>query len=130
MPVTIIFYFLILILLVTTTILLCLWTIGYWPKNQELWLPLGDGMKHALRDSGLHIPAQKSKVHYYRWIPGPDACDEAWTRVHWPSMDIVDWMKEGLPGTPEMKRKCGQDCQCRLMSAPREMKKHNPPGAI
>jgi hypothetical protein len=127
---TIIFFILILILLLTTTVLLVVMALSSERRSDPFWQTLLNGFNHALRDSGFQEPSHKQKVPYFRWIPGPGACEESHQRAHWPSMDIIDWMKEGLPGTPEMRNKCGQQCHCRLINAPKESRKHNPPGAI
>lgn len=127
MPITIIFFFLTLLLLLAAGALLCALAIQS-SRNHGAGQAFFHGMNAALRDSGFQTGPNRQRLEYYRWSAMPGACEEAREREQRPAMDIVDWMAEGLPGTPEMRDKCGQDCRCRLIPERRRATHHNPPG--
>ena len=56
-------------------------------------------------------------VELYVWkiSNDDDVCEDCLERASWEPMDIADWMKEGLPGTPEAETECGENCRCKLV---------------
>jgi len=62
-------------------------------------------------------PINKLPVELYKWVIVDDerVCDDCLERASWAPMDIANWMKEGMPRTPEADTECGEECQCRLV---------------
>ena len=60
---------------------------------------------------------RKYPVELYVWKITNDehVCEDCLDRASWEPMDIADWMKEGLPGTPEAELECGEKCRCKLV---------------
>ena len=75
------------------------------------------GMKDSFRGYGIFMPKRKYPLDLYHWqtMDDDEVCEDCLERSHWPPMDIADWMKEGLPRTPEAETKCGKDCRCDLV---------------
>ncbi len=72
--------------------------------------------REALKGSGLWW-SKRHPVELWKWetMEDEDVCEDCLMRASWPPMDIADWMKEGLPGTPEAETECGPNCRCRLV---------------
>ena len=75
-----------------------------------------NGFKEGLKGSGLYTHP-KCPVELWTWQTMDDehVCEDCLDRSQWPAMDIADWMKEGLPRTPEAETHCGQNCRCQLI---------------
>lgn len=88
--------------------------------TQEALQTLWNGIKEGLRGSGFLFPS-KNEVELYRWVVTDEehVCDDGIERASWPPMDIADWMKAGLPGTPEADTDCGSECSCKLLRCDR-----------
>lgn len=73
-------------------------------------------LKYA-RHKGLTSSSTRYPVELYKWVAMDDeeVCEECLERASWPPMDIADWMKAGLPRTPEADTECGRNCRCQLM---------------
>jgi len=126
MTLTIILWLLTLIVFIAITIILgC--NIIYHPNFRTNLRILITGVKLGLHTSGLQAPHPKKDIIIYKWIPTENACDEAFDRADMPAKDIIDWMEEGLPRTPEMRQKCGQNCHCRLIAVRRPQRKNPQP---
>jgi hypothetical protein len=56
-------------------------------------------------------------LELWKWetLQDEDVCDDCLERATWPAMDIADWMKVGMPGTPEVETECGDNCRCQLV---------------
>ncbi len=68
--------------------------------------------------ASLRRPAHpRYPIELYIWKTKDDeaVCEDCLERAGWAPMDIADWMKEGLPGTPEAACECGERCRCRLV---------------
>jgi hypothetical protein len=76
---------------------------------------LFNGFRSALK--GYGFTNRRYPVELWKWetMQDEDVCDDCLERAEWPPMDIADWMKEGLPGTPEAETECGEHCRCRLV---------------
>lgn len=70
-------------------------------------------LRNSLRDT--HKPPYP--VELYVWVTSHDknVCEDCIRRSKMRPMDIAEWMKIGLPGTPESNTCCGHQCRCRLM---------------
>ena len=84
-----------------------------------------NGIKEGLKGSGFLLPKTRYPVELYQWVAMDDeeVCEDCLERASLPPMDIADWMKEGLPGTPEADTQCGEDCRCKLVPYP--LNKHS-----
>ena len=84
-------------------------------KNKEFLSIIQSGVKTALETCGFLFKSRKGKIELYKWIILSDeVCEECLERTTWPAMDIADWMKAGLPDTPDGESFCGNNCQCEL----------------
>ena len=81
------------------------------------WQTIVNGFKEGLTGSGVATPKARYPIELYVWetMEDEDVCEDCLERTSWPPMDIADWMKEGLPGTPEADVECGHKCRCRLV---------------
>jgi len=86
------------------------------PKSQESLRTLRAGFQTAMKDCGF-TTKRKYPVELWVWetMHDEDVCEDCLERASWPPMDIADWMKEGIPGTPEAETECGEHCRCRLV---------------
>ena len=86
------------------------------PDTRESFRILMNGIKEGFKGAGFLLP-RKYPVELYVWEPveDDDVCEDCLERSSLPPMDIADWMKEGLPGTPEAETECGEKCRCRLV---------------
>ena len=84
---------------------------------REVFRIIRTGFHHGLRQCGITIPNKKLPVELWKWqtMEDEDMCEDCLERSRWPAMDIADWMKEGLPGTPEAKTQCQENCRCGLV---------------
>ena len=75
------------------------------------------GFQEGLRQCGLYLSRRKYPVELWKWetMEDEDVCDDCLERASWPPMDIADWMKEGMPRTPEAHTQCAQQCRCHLV---------------
>jgi len=87
------------------------------PRTQEAFHLLMGGIKKGLKGCGFKIRQHRYPVELYVWVTRNDeeVCEDCRDRASWPPMDIADWMKEGIPGTPEAETECGAQCRCKLM---------------
>ena len=78
---------------------------------------LKNGFKEAFRWFGFTVDKPRLPVELYTWVTCDDdeVCADCQERASWPAMDIADWMKEGLPRTPEACTRCDEDCRCELV---------------
>ena len=85
--------------------------------HREVFQILSEGFKKALEGCGFHINKKEYSVELYEWVTSEDddVCDDCLDRSAWPPMDIADWMKEGLPQTPEAHTQCSENCRCHLV---------------
>ncbi len=62
-------------------------------------------------------PSPPYPLELYIWVTSHDknVCEDCIRRSKLQPMDIADWMKIGLPGTPEADTCCGDECRCRLV---------------
>ena len=66
----------------------------------------------------LFLPRKyRCPLELWKWETTDDesVCEDCLERANWPPMDIADWMKEGLPGTPEAHTHCKEHCRCELV---------------
>ena len=75
------------------------------------------GSRQALLDGIFSFFRRTYPAELYRWeiAEDDDVCEDCLDRASWEPMDIADWMKEGLPGTPEAETECGKNCRCKLV---------------
>lgn len=93
---------------------------------KDAFLTIKGGIKSALRDCGFVFKPKTSSLELYVWVPQEDeTCEDAMERASWPPMDIADWMKAGLPRTPEAGTACGKNCRCELMLIESELQNKN-----
>ncbi len=80
---------------------------------------LKDALWKKIRDQRLRASQGPYAVELYKWVTADDSavCEDCLKRASWAPMDIADWMKEGLPRTPEADTACGENCRCRLVLA-------------
>jgi hypothetical protein len=86
------------------------------PSYQEAKKIFVSSFSRALRNCFL-LPAKKYSVELWKWetMADEDVCEDCLKRASWPPMDIADWMKYGIPGTPEAETHCGEECRCQLI---------------
>lgn len=99
-------------LFITAVIYLAWLLIGN-PQLKEALSTIANGFRDALRGCGFQ---KKYPVELWKWetMHDEDVCEDCQERASWPPMDIADWMKEGMPRTPEAETKCGENCRCEL----------------
>jgi len=98
------------------------------PGRKESLQTFFNGFKDGLKGSGFHTKQHRYPVELWIWetMDDEDVCEHCLERASWPPMDIADWMKEGLPGTPESETECGPDCRCRLVRYnPKKSSRHH-----
>ncbi len=112
----ILFWFLVVFLLGLST-LSFLWLLFMHPRFKEAAKTVREGFFAGLKGSGLTVPKHQNSVELWKWetMSDEDVCEDCQERASWPPMDIADWMKEGLPRTPESETKCGENCRCQLV---------------
>lgn len=74
-------------------------------------------------------PSPRFPLDLWVWETANDeeACEDCRERAAWPPMDIADWMKEGLPRTPESDTHCGENCRCQIVPyKPRYLNERHP----
>jgi len=113
---TIALWLLCLLVLAVSWGLLLIITSDYLARNIDFVLL---GRKLAQFFSVKRPRAQKSRYPLDLWVwetnGEADVCDECLDRASWPPMDIVEWIKEGLPRTPECDTHCGEKCRCQIV---------------
>ena len=107
-------------LLLKITFIICglfllYWLVKSWRNDDQETLT--NGLRNALEDCGFFFGRKNYSVELYKWVidDREEVCEESYERSHWPAMDIADWMKFGLPCTPEGESMCGQNCSCQLV---------------
>ena len=112
----ILLWFTTILLLVSFSIVLILYLIKS-PHTKESLQTLLNGFKEGLNWCGFFMRKNRYPVELYKWVAMNDdeVCEECLERVFWEPMDIADWMKEGLPRTPEAETSCGHACRCELV---------------
>ena len=77
---------------------------------------LQNGFRAGLKGSGLTPLKPRYKIERYKWVSMDDdeVCEDCLKRASWPAMDIAEWMKLGLPNTPETDTRCDH-CRCELV---------------
>ena len=77
---------------------------------------IANGFREALRICGFFIP-RNYPVELWVWetMQDDEVCEACLERGSWPAMDIADWMKQGMPGTPEANTHCKNKCRCQLI---------------
>jgi len=83
----------------------------------QILTPIKDGFKEGLKGCGFVFSKSGNIVELYHWVTSEDedVCEECQQKAHMKPMDIPDWMKEGLPGTPEARTLCEENCRCKLV---------------
>ena len=83
---------------------------------KEAFKTLWNGIREGLKGTSLWA-RKRYPVELWKWetMQDEDVCEDCLERASWPPMDIADWMKEGLPGTPEAETQCGPNCRCQLV---------------
>lgn len=113
---TILFWFISLsVLLVSGAFLFSAWVKT--PGFQRSWKILANGFKDAWRGAAWTGQRPRYPVDLWVWetMEDEDVCEDCLQRAQMPPMDIADWMKHGIPGTPEAETECGENCRCRLI---------------
>ena len=110
-----IYSFIIILLIFTTAGLL--WFGLRHPRLKENFKTIKKGFSAGLKSSGLTVPKNNYQSELWKWetMNAEDVCEDCLERSSWPPMDIADWMKEGMPRTPESETKCGENCRCQLV---------------
>ena len=87
------------------------------PRLAEALNIVMNGMREAFRGCGFCYWRTQSRPELYRWqtMDDMEVCEDCLERASWEPMDIADWMKHGLPGTPEAETHCGKNCRCELI---------------
>ena len=90
-----------------------------WDKFKEALAIVRNGMRQAFLGCGFSFQKTRHPVELYSWqtMDDEDVCEDCLERASRPAMDIADWIKEGLPRTPEAGTKCGKNCRCELIQA-------------
>jgi len=97
------------------------------PDNREYLRTFFNGLSEGFFKSGLKNPKARYPIELWIWetLDDEDVCEDCLDRTTWPPMDIADWMKEGLPGTPESETQCHDNCRCQLVRYnPRKSSQH------
>lgn len=91
--------------------------LSYPERAKEALRIIIGGFRQGLRQCGLLIAKKKCSVELWKWqaMDDEDVCEDCLQRASWPAMDIADWMKEGLPRTPEAQTECEEHCRCELV---------------
>lgn len=112
----VLFYLLLRILLVVAAITLVV-SLFNRSKPSGILKTVTNGFRDALKRYGFLTPSTRYPVELYKWIvlDEDDVSEECLERSQWPAMDIADWMKAGLPNTPEGPCQRGKDCKCELI---------------
>ena len=78
---------------------------------------LQNGLPAGLKDIGSNNPRHNYQAELWKWetMHDENVCKDCLERSTWPAMDIADWMKEGMPRTPEAETKCSENCRCQLV---------------
>ncbi len=86
------------------------------PALKNAWAAIKNGFQKGLSWEGLSASQSRYPVELYVWetMNDEDVCEDCLERASWSPMDIADWMKEGLPQTPEADCECAPKCRCRL----------------
>ena len=86
-----------------------------------------------LRQFLFAAPNRRQKPRYpldlWVWEHANDGkvCADCHDRASWPPMDIAEWIKEGLPRTPECDTQCGENCRCQIVPyKPRYLNERHP----
>lgn len=89
----------------------------FYRRPKEVLQTIRGGFFSGLRHCGLFSLKRKCPVELWKWetMQDEDICEDCLERASWPATDIADWMKEGLPGTPEAETACGEHCRCELV---------------
>ncbi len=84
--------------------------------TKEFGKTIAQGFREALRACGFFV-WKKYPVELWIWetMQDEDVCEDCLERASWPPMDIADWMKEGMPTSPEADTKCADQCRCQLV---------------
>ena len=112
----ILFWLIVRIIFIITAVTLILYLIRC-SKDKNSFSTLLNGIKSGLKEWGFTMNKTRYPVELYKWVTCDDEeiCEDCVERAGWPAMDIADWMKAGLPGTPEAHTECGEDCRCELV---------------
>ena len=88
-----------------------------YPPSQTAIKTFAQGFKEGLKGAGFLFPRKSYAIELFKWetMEDDDVCEDCLERASWPAMDIADWMKEGLPRTPEADTRCGGQCRCELI---------------
>jgi hypothetical protein len=118
----IVLWILLRVVLILTTAFMAAYLIRCCAGSQSLRLLMG-AIHKKFHAYGLRAGPRPYPVERYKWVTaGDDAvCEDCLQRASWAPMDIADWMKEGLPRTPEARTECGENCRCRLVLARRHI---------
>jgi len=105
------------VLLLFIFILCVLWALPHSKRAKETTQTILAGFRYGLKQCGLNIAKKKCPVELWKWetMEDEDVCSDCLERASWPPMDIADWMKEGMPRTPEADTECGENCRCELV---------------
>lgn len=121
----ILLWILLRVVLILTTAFMAAYLIRCCMSSPLLRL-LGNAFQRKFHDHRPRTSQGPYPIELYKWVTAGDGavCEDCLQRASWVPMDIADWMKEGLPRTPEADTACGENCRCRLVMA----KRHIPSG--
>ena len=90
---------------------------AHYHSTKEALRTIMNGFRQGLRHCGVNLSKKKCPVELWKWetMKDEDVCEDCLERTSWPPMDIVDWMKEGVPRTPEADTYCSPNCRCELI---------------
>ena len=95
-----------------------LWFVAQHPRIKETLKALSNS-DTGFAPQGTEPKASKKnyQIELWKWetMHDENVCQDCLERSTWPAMDIADWMKEGMPRTPEAETKCSENCRCQLV---------------
>jgi len=86
-------------------------------RYKDKLMIIKEGIFEAFRNCGLIFKKRNNRVELYQWVTAEDesVCSNCYQRSLMAPMDIIDWMEEGLPRTPEARTLCKENCRCSLI---------------
>lgn len=97
-------------------------------SSPSAWQTLLNRIRERLNGDGRHPPKHRYPVELWVWDNSEedDPCEESLERCTWAPMDIADWMKEGIPQTPESGTEMCEGCRCQLVRYQKSRRPHQP----
>lgn len=117
------------ILFIFTAALLTALLFNHSAHSSDGWHALIENIKERLQGNSLKVPQSRYPVELWVWDNSEeeDPCEESIERAAWAPMDIADWMKEGMPQTPESGTEMCEGCNCRLVRCTKKSRGHYKP---